>query len=88
MACSRREKLLLVMRLKQLAREKGMRVIEQQKNIPLSVSHGEKFEEGWLWELVTRYRRNIHMREQILCLKSPPGRKQFLFIIRVLEEVS
>ncbi len=88
------ENLLLVMRLKQLAREKGIESIEQQKEQTLVRFCMERnFEGSQLWELVNRYRRNLslHAGKQIsLRLKSlPREEKQFLkFIIRVLEEVS
>lgn len=88
------ENLILVMRLKQLAREKGIDSIEQQKEQTLVRFRADKnIETKQLWGLVSRYRRNIslHAGKQIsLRLKSlPREEKQYLkFIIKVLEEVS
>ncbi len=88
------ENLILVMRLKQLAREKSIDSIEQQKEQTLVRFRMDKSIEGSrLWELVNRYRRHIslHAGKQVsLRLKSlPRDEKQYLqFIIKILEEVS
>lgn len=88
------ENLLLVMRLKQLAQEKSIDCIEQQKEQTLIRFRADKsFESKQLWGLVSRYRGklSLHAGKHIsLRLKSlPRDEKQYLkFIIKVLEEVS
>ncbi len=87
------ENLLLVVRLKQLAREKNIECIEQQKEMTLLRFRPDKnFEASRLWELVNRNRRHVslHMGKQItLRLKALPReeKKCLQFIIKVLEEV-
>jgi transcription-repair coupling factor (superfamily II helicase) len=87
------ENLLLVMRLRQLAREKNIESIEQQKEQTLLRFRGDKnFDIEKLWGMVNTHRRNISLKmgKQItLRLKNlPREEKKYLnFIIAVLEEV-
>ncbi|RJX24745.1 MAG: transcription-repair coupling factor [Dethiobacter sp.] len=88
------ENLLLVMRLRQLARQKGVESIEQQKNQTIIKFQKEKnFQSEQLWQLVSRYRRNLSLhagKGVSLKIKDLEGQeKQYLkFLIQILEEVS
>ncbi len=88
------ENLLLVMRLRQLARAKQVEGIEQQKELTLvRFSEDKKFEGEALWQLVNKNRRHLslHAGKKItLKLKFPrqPEKEYLQFVIKLLENVS
>lgn len=88
------ENLLLVMRLRQLSREKGVESIEQQKaQTIIKFQKERKFQSELLWQLVSRYRRNLSLHAgKGVSLKIKDlhvQEKQYLkFLVQILEEVS
>lgn len=87
------ENLLLVMRLRQVAREKDVESIEQQKGQVLIKFRQEKsFQSEALWQLVSRHRRNLSLfagKAVSLKVRDFQGsEKQYLqYLIQVLEEL-
>lgn len=87
------ENLLMVMRLRQLARAKEVEAIEQQKDQSLiRFVADKKFEGEALWKLVSKNRRylSLHAGKKVtLRLRYPrqPEKKYLQFIIRLLENV-
>jgi transcription-repair coupling factor (superfamily II helicase) len=88
------ENLLLVMRLRQLARAKEVEGIEQQKELTLvRFAADKKFEGEALWQLVSKNRRHLslHAGKKItLKVKYPhqPEKEYLQFVIKLLENVS
>lgn len=87
------ENLLLIMRLRQLAREKNVESIEQQKNGTIIKFQKERtFQSDQLWQLVSRNRRTLSLyagKGVSLKIKNLQYReKDFLkHLIGILEEV-
>ena len=87
------ENLLLVMRLRQLAREKEVEAIEQQKNvIAIKFSKEKKFHSEQLWQVVSKNRRCLSLLSgKGITLKvkvSHEVEKDYLrYLIKILEQV-
>ena len=87
------ENLLLVMRLRQLAREKDVESIEQQKGqVQLKFQQGKSFQSEKLWQLISRHRRNLSLhagKTVYLRVRNFQGtEKQYLqYLIQILEEL-
>lgn len=87
------ENLLLVMRLRQLAREKDVVSIEEQKGrVELRFLQGKSFESENLWKLISRHRRNLSLhagKTVVLKVRGFQGtEKEYLqFLIQILEEL-
>ena len=88
------ENLLLVMRLRQLAREKEVEAVEQQKEQTLvRFAVHKKFDNEQLWQLVSSRRRylSLHAGKQITFkIKFPkqPEKEYLQFMIKLLENVA
>jgi len=88
------ENLLLVMRLRQLAREKGVEAVEQQKEQTLvRFAVHKKFDSDQLWKLVNSNRRylSLHAGKQVTFkIKFPkqPEKDYLQFVIKLLENVA
>jgi transcription-repair coupling factor (superfamily II helicase) len=88
------ENLLLVMRLRQLAREKGVEAVEQQKEHTLvRFAVHKKFDSEQLWNLVSSRRRylSLHAGKQVTFkIKFPkqPEKEYLQFMIKLLENVA
>ena len=86
------ENLLLVMRLRQLARERNVESIEQQKGqVKLKFQQGKSFQSEDLWQLVSRHRQNLSLhagKTVALRVRSFQGtEKEYLqYLIQILEE--
>lgn len=87
------ENLLLVMRLRQLAREKNVESIEQQKGeTQLRFIQGNDFESENLWQLINKHRRNLSVlagKTVVFKIRNFRGTdKQYLkYLIQILEEL-
>lgn len=87
------ENLLLVVRLRQLAREKGVESIEQQKTqTMIRFKADREFQSEQLWELVNRHRRNLSLhagKNVSIKIRDFYGEeKDYLkFLIQVLEQL-
>ncbi|NMB41917.1 MAG: transcription-repair coupling factor [Firmicutes bacterium] len=88
------ENLLLVMRLRQLAREKGVESIEQRKTQTIIKFRKEReFQSDRLLQLVNTHRRNLSLyagKNVSFKIKELQGQEKKLlqFLIRILEEIS
>ena len=87
------ENLLLVMRLRQLAREKEVETIEHQKNVTIiKFSKEKQFQSEQLWQVVNKNRRYLSLlsgKGVTLKVKaSQQDEKDYLrYLITILEQV-
>jgi transcription-repair coupling factor (superfamily II helicase) len=88
------ENLLLVMRLRQLAREKEVEAVEQQKELTLvRFALHKKFDSEQLWKLVNNNRRylSLHSGKRVTFkIKFPrqPEKEYLQFVTKLLENVA
>jgi len=88
------ENLLLVVRLRQVARANGVESIEQQKDeLNIKFEQDRVFQSEVLWQLVHQHRRNLSLfagKAVALKVKGFQGtEKQYLqFLIQILEELA
>ncbi len=90
------ENLLLVMRLRQLAREKNIESIEEQKGqVVMKFQQEKEFQTEKLWQLVHSYRKNVSLHAgktsvsiKVKDLREQKEEERLKFLIDILKKVS